>query len=311
MLQSRAVKIIGGTVVYVVGAGFAYEMSRPVPKLPSCGERCCTFNQLAPKYDQEIEKDEATSGIADLRKAMAAQASGNVLEVAGGTGRNLRYYGSNVTSLLITDYSEAMLQVAARKVAELRAAAAVAEKVADKAAKTASANGDSSSASSDAAGGGSASSGSASSGSASSGAASSGAASSGAASGGAGAGALSSVTLAVTDAAQLALPDASYDTVVDTFGLCSFEDPEAALREIRRCCKPGGRILLLEHGESDWSLLAKWQRHRLNRHVVKWGCYWNRDILGLVKESGLRIKEIQRKHMGTTYLIVCENPQPT
>ena len=118
MLQSRAVKIVGGTVVYVAGVGFAYEMSRPIPKLPSCGERCCTFNQLAPKYDQEIEKDEATSGIADLRKAMAAQASGKVLEVAGGTGRNLRYYGSNVKSLLITDYSEAMLTVAARKVAD-------------------------------------------------------------------------------------------------------------------------------------------------------------------------------------------------
>ena len=46
----------------------------------------------------------------------------------------------------------------------------------------------------------------------------------------------------------------SFDTVVDTFGLCSYEDPVAALREMARVCKRGdqrGRILLIEHGRSS------------------------------------------------------------
>lgn len=258
-LLGRHLKIAGGLATYCVGTYAAYEYFRPVPPLPSCKDRCCTFNQLAPNYDKEIEKDESTSGIMDMRKAMIAQASGSVLEVAGGTGRNLSFYGDGVKSLLITDYSESMLQVAARKVAEVRKAAATSAAGASSSPSTA-------------------------------------------------AGPLSNVTLAVTDAAKLELPSASFDTVVDTFGICSFEEPEAALHEMRRCCKPGGKVLLLEHGVSDWSLLAKWQKHRLNRHVVKWGCYWNRDILGLVERSGLRIKEIQRKHMGTTLLIVAENP---
>lgn len=37
---------------------------------------------------------------------------------------------------------------------------------------------------------------------------------------------------------------------MDTFGLCSYEDPVKALTEMQRVCKKGGRILLLEHGRS-------------------------------------------------------------
>lgn len=57
--------------------------------------------------------------------------------------------------------------------------------------------------------------------------------------------------LLVADAAKLEqYPDNSFDTVVDTFGLCSFDDPIAVLKELQRVCKPNGKILLLEHGRS-------------------------------------------------------------
>ena len=116
---------------------------------------------------------------------------------------------------------------------------------------------------------------------------------------------ISNVTLAVMDASSLPVADGSYDTVVDTFGICSFEDPERALREMSRCCQADGEVLLLEHGASWMPLLRWWQNHKLNRHVEKWGCYWNRDIEGIVERSGLRVKQIQRKHLGTTMLIRC------
>jgi methyltransferase OMS1 len=55
----------------------------------------------------------------------------------------------------------------------------------------------------------------------------------------------------VADAANLEqYPDNSFDTVVDTFGLCSFDDPVGVLKELQRICKPDGKILLLEHGRS-------------------------------------------------------------
>ena len=252
---SRA-QLAGGAVAYVAGVGIAYEVARPIPKLPDSCERCKTFNNLAPCYDSEIERDESSSGILEMRREMIARARGRVLEVAGGTGRNLAFYGNAVSELLITDYSEKMLQVAACKVAEQRAKR-------------------------------------------------------GGEAGGSGDGGLSRVTLAVTDASSLALPSAAYDTIVDTFGLCSFEAPERALEEMARCCKPGGEILLLEHGVSSWSLLAWWQQHRLNRHVVRWGCYWNRDILQMVRDSGLKVLEVQRRHLGTTYMVRCTPSAPS
>jgi methyltransferase OMS1 len=249
-MAARLPRLVGGAAVYGVGVFATYEYMRPVPQLPTAKERCCKFGCLAPNYDAEVDKDEASSGIVDLRRELVAKARGRVLEVAGGTGRNLAYYDPEaVDDLTITDNSEPMLHVAAHKVAALRRESTGGERRAPP----------------------------------------------------------SKVTLAVTDACALALPEKQYDTVVDTFGLCSFERPEEALREMCRCCKPGGQILLLEHGESDWGLLARWQQHRLNRHVANWGCFWNRDILRLVREErGLRVKEVTRKHMGTTYVIVAE-----
>lgn len=40
------------------------------------------------------------------------------------------------------------------------------------------------------------------------------------------------------DSAQLdQLPDHAFDTVIDTFGLCSYDDPVAVIREMIRKCK--------------------------------------------------------------------------
>lgn len=50
------------------------------------------------------------------------------------------------------------------------------------------------------------------------------------------------------DAHHMGFEDSSFDTVVDTFGLCSYDDPVLVLKEMKRVCKPDGLILLLEHG---------------------------------------------------------------
>ena len=73
-------------------------------------------------------------------------------------------------------------------------------------------------------------------------------------------------------------------------------------------CKPSGNILLLERGVSSWDLIARWQRHRRNRQVVRWGCYWDRDILACVEAAGLRVVELRRTNCGTIYFIRCQRP---
>jgi methyltransferase OMS1 len=59
---------------------------------------------------------------------------------------------------------------------------------------------------------------------------------------------------------------------------------------------------------SSWGIISWWQQRRLNRHVGRWGCYWNRDILGIVKAAGLRVVELRRSNFGTIYFIRCQRP---
>ena len=97
-----------------------------------------------------------------------------------------------------------------------------------------------------------------------------------------------------------------FDTVVDTFGLCSFDDPVEVLKELQRVCKPDGKILLLEHGRSkSFDGLNNYLDRNAERHAKNWGCVFNRDIDKLIEESGLNIEKLHTWHFGTTYYAVC------
>jgi methyltransferase OMS1, mitochondrial len=113
------------------------------------------------------------------------------------------------------------------------------------------------------------------------------------------------VKLKVGNCSTLDFPDNTFDTVVDTFGICSFEDPVSALREMKRVCKPNGKVLLLEHGESDWPWMQKLLASQVSVHVKKFGCYNHRNIEQVIAQAGLTISESKRKHWGTIYCIEC------
>ncbi|GLD97049.1 hypothetical protein PINS_up005732 [Pythium insidiosum] len=117
--------------------------------------------------------------------------------------------------------------------------------------------------------------------------------------------------LAVMGAESLEFPDDTFDTVVDTFGLCSMDDGVQALREMQRVCnKQGGRILLLEHGRSHYDWLSSVLDKFAGAHVQRWGCHWNRDILDMVKRAGLEVETLHRFHFGTTYYIIARPATP-
>ena len=101
----------------------------------------------------------------------------------------------------------------------------------------------------------------------------------------------SAATFAVADAERLPFPDASFDCVVDTFSLCVFADPEAALREVRRVLKPDGVALLVEHTKSKTVPLLGAYQDLVAAPVTKMskGCAWNQDVVAMATRAGLRV----------------------
>jgi len=100
--------------------------------------------------------------------------------------------------------------------------------------------------------------------------------------------------------------DDSFDTIVSTFTLCSFDDPVEVLQELQSICKLNGKILLLEHGRSkSWHGLSIYLDKNAERHAKNWGCVWNRDLDDILQKAGLEIESIYTWHFGTTYYIVC------
>jgi ubiquinone/menaquinone biosynthesis C-methylase UbiE len=64
------------------------------------------------------------------------------------------------------------------------------------------------------------------------------------------------INLQEMDVQQLEFPDHCFDTVFATFVFCSVPDPVTGLRELRRVCKPDGKLLLLEHMRPGNSVLG-------------------------------------------------------
>jgi len=189
------------------------------------------YNKKAFWYDI-LEKIPELLGVNRIRKNLLRKASGDVLEVAAGTGNNLRHYPEDCKITLI-DLSRAMLKIASRKARRQRLEVSIQE----------------------------------------------------------------------MDAESLEFPDDAFDTVVDSLSLCTLTQPVQALREMARVCKPNGRILLLEHGRSSREGLARWQDKRAERHAKRFGCNWNRNILGLVGEANLEVVSSKLYFFGVFHAI--------
>ena len=95
------------------------------------------------------------------------------------------------------------------------------------------------------------------------------------------------------DGQALPLEDASVDNVASTWTLCTIPDVGAALAEVRRVLKPGGRLYFLEHGLSDDPKVARHQ-HRFDpiEQRIAGGCHVNRDHRSLIEASGLQIEQL-------------------
>jgi ubiquinone/menaquinone biosynthesis C-methylase UbiE len=96
------------------------------------------------------------------------------------------------------------------------------------------------------------------------------------------------------DAQQLAFPDDYFDTVFATFVFCSVPDPVLGLKELRRICKPNGRLILLEHMRPTNPVLG-YLFDLLNPLVVRiMGANINRMTVDHIRSAGWQIKVDQK-----------------
>jgi ubiquinone/menaquinone biosynthesis C-methylase UbiE len=160
-----------------------------------------------------------------LRSEALAPARGRVMEIGFGSGLNLEFYPSSVTSIVALDPNEGMTARAKQRIARSPIP----------------------------------------------------------------------VELMTAYGESLPLESETCDTAVSTLTLCSVSDPAVVLHELRRVLRPGGRLLLLEHGLSEDARVARWQ-HRLNRiqNVLACGCNLNRPMANLVESGGFRFETLRK-----------------
>ncbi|KAG7191986.1 uncharacterized protein KQ657_002593 [Scheffersomyces spartinae] len=205
------------------------------------------YESKAEEYDDAVKWEERGILMGRRRKWLMEQLHGDVLEVACGTGRNLKYLNlKNIDLITFLDSSEKMVAITQQKFREMfgkypRVAFTVGK-------------------------------------------------------------AEDLVTLAGSSSVK-------YDTIVEAFGLCAHEDPVAALKNMTTLLKPGGRIVLLEHGRGNYDMINNHLDFRSDKRMKTWACRWNLDIGELIDDAGLDVTFEKRVHFGTTWMMVCKRPE--
>ncbi|HEX2706669.1 MAG TPA: class I SAM-dependent methyltransferase, partial [Solirubrobacterales bacterium] len=102
-------------------------------------------------------------------------------------------------------------------------------------------------------------------------------------------------TIAEAPAERLPFESASFDTAVAILVLCTVPDPVAAVAELARVLKPGGRLLFIEHVRAEDAALVKWQ-DRLEKpwRFLGDGCHCNRDTLATLAGSRFELGDVER-----------------
>ena len=114
--------------------------------------------------------------------------------------------------------------------------------------------------------------------------------------------------LRVGDAQELPFPNARFDAVVCTLGLCTIPDDRRAVLEAARVLKPGGRLLLLEHVRSP-SLPVRVLQTLLNPiTVLTESDHLLRDPLPHVLEADLAVEELERSKWGVVEKLAARKP---
>lgn len=108
------------------------------------------------------------------------------------------------------------------------------------------------------------------------------------------------IALEVVRGSAEALPfeDASADTVVAIYTLCTIPDVARALGEIRRVLRPGGRFLFCEHGQApDAEVRRRQRRIEPLWKLVSGGCHLTRPVPRSIEQAGFRVRDLDARYL--------------
>ena len=109
------------------------------------------------------------------------------------------------------------------------------------------------------------------------------------------------------DAQELEFADASFDTVLCTFSLCSIPDDASAVREIKRVLRPGGTLVEVEHVRSPSRIVATIQR-LLEPFARRQGDSLTREPLDHLRHEGFEIEILERAKLGVVERAIARKP---
>ncbi|MBS4201003.1 class I SAM-dependent methyltransferase [Bacillus sp. FJAT-49732] len=106
-----------------------------------------------------------------------------------------------------------------------------------------------------------------------------------------------------SDIEEISFEQHSFDTIVSTLSFCSYENPLSMMKNIQQWCKPGGKILLLEHGISNNRFVAFLQKI-LNPLLYRTiGCHHTRNIMAMTRDAGLSVEQMENYYLNMVYVI--------
>src|SRR6476619_8237544 len=111
------------------------------------------------------------------------------------------------------------------------------------------------------------------------------------------------VRLIEMDAADIKFTDGSFDIVYAPYLISVVPDPVAVAREMRRVCRPGGRIIFLNHFRSPNPLLASIER-AISPFTVHIGFKSDLDLPAFLAQAELRPVSIEKVNFPRIWSLV-------
>jgi phosphatidylethanolamine/phosphatidyl-N-methylethanolamine N-methyltransferase len=111
------------------------------------------------------------------------------------------------------------------------------------------------------------------------------------------------VRLLQMDAANLKFADDSFDIVYAPYVISVVPDPVAVTREMRRVCRPGGRIVILNHFRSRNPLMA-WMERMISPLTVHIGFKSDLDLPAFLAQAELKPESIQKVNVPRIWSLV-------